>query len=200
MRRWQNCRAVGGEDVRNSHLLCYRPSGDLQGRRSRDNVAAPGGGGDCLELGRDRDFGQLTPARRRLFRGRCRTRVRTDGHYGAIETVDPVAEVGRGAQADLLTERSQLRRQCHQRLDIAPRTSSVRRIDTRTTSAKRAASVLSNGTKRIPRGCAPRRTSALLTEGSVLTEETVEPLLEATEQDIQALSFEVPGVRVTIRK
>src|SRR5262245_21642139 len=37
----------------------------------------------------------------------------------------------------------------------------------------------------------PRDIRALLTEGIVLTEETVEPLLKATEQEIQALSFTV---------
>ena len=37
----------------------------------------------------------------------------------------------------------------------------------------------------------PRDVRALLTEGMVLTEETVEPLLKATEQEIQALSFTV---------
>ncbi len=38
---------------------------------------------------------------------------------------------------------------------------------------------------------APRDVRGLLTEGIVLTEETVEPLLKATEQEIQALSFTV---------
>jgi hypothetical protein len=38
---------------------------------------------------------------------------------------------------------------------------------------------------------APRDVRALLTEGIVLMEETVEPLLTASEQDIQALSFAV---------
>jgi hypothetical protein len=37
----------------------------------------------------------------------------------------------------------------------------------------------------------PRDVRALLAEGIVLTEETVEPLLNATAQDIQALSFTV---------
>ena len=37
----------------------------------------------------------------------------------------------------------------------------------------------------------PRDVRALLTEGIVLTEETVEPLLKATEQEIQVLSFTV---------
>jgi hypothetical protein len=37
----------------------------------------------------------------------------------------------------------------------------------------------------------PRDVRALLAEGIVLTEETVEPLLNATEQDIQDLSFTV---------
>ena len=37
----------------------------------------------------------------------------------------------------------------------------------------------------------PRDVRALLTEGLVLAEETVEPLLKATEQEIQALSFTV---------
>ena len=37
----------------------------------------------------------------------------------------------------------------------------------------------------------PRDVRRLLTEGIVLTEETVEPLLKATEQEIQALSFAV---------
>jgi hypothetical protein len=38
---------------------------------------------------------------------------------------------------------------------------------------------------------APRDVRALLTEGIVLMEETVEPLLKATEQEIQALVFTV---------
>jgi hypothetical protein len=38
---------------------------------------------------------------------------------------------------------------------------------------------------------APRDVRALLREGIVLTEETVEPLLTATDQEIQALSFTV---------
>ena len=38
--RWQNRRAVGGEDVRDAHPLRHRGSGDLQGRRSHDDVAA----------------------------------------------------------------------------------------------------------------------------------------------------------------
>ena len=29
--RWQDGRAVGGEDVRDSHPLCHGGSGDLQG-------------------------------------------------------------------------------------------------------------------------------------------------------------------------
>ena len=37
----------------------------------------------------------------------------------------------------------------------------------------------------------PRDVRALLTEGIVLTEETVGPLLKASEQDVQALSFTV---------
>ena len=37
----------------------------------------------------------------------------------------------------------------------------------------------------------PREVRVLLAEGIVLTEETVEPLLKATEQEIQALSFRV---------
>jgi hypothetical protein len=37
----------------------------------------------------------------------------------------------------------------------------------------------------------PLDVRALLTEGIALTEDTVEPLLKATEQDIQALSFTV---------
>jgi hypothetical protein len=37
----------------------------------------------------------------------------------------------------------------------------------------------------------PQDVRALLTEGIVLTEETVEPLLKASEQEIQALSFAV---------
>ena len=37
----------------------------------------------------------------------------------------------------------------------------------------------------------PRDVRGLLTEGIVLTEQTVEPLLKATEQEIQALSFAV---------
>jgi hypothetical protein len=37
----------------------------------------------------------------------------------------------------------------------------------------------------------PRDVRPLLTEGIVLTEDTVEPLLRATEQEIQALSFAV---------
>ena len=37
----------------------------------------------------------------------------------------------------------------------------------------------------------PRDVRGLLTEGIVLTEETVEPLLKATEEEIQALSFAV---------
>ena len=37
----------------------------------------------------------------------------------------------------------------------------------------------------------PRDVRALLTEGIVVTEETVEPLLKASEQEIQALSFAV---------
>ena len=52
--------------------------------------------------------------------------------------------------------------------------------------------ISSNDTRPIRRGCTPRGMSArLLTEGIVLTEETVEPLLKATEQEIQALSFTV---------
>ena len=46
----------------------------------------------------------------------------------------------------------------------------------------------------------PSDVRMLLTEGIVLTEETVEPLLQATEEDIQALSFTVRWVRNTIRK
>ena len=37
----------------------------------------------------------------------------------------------------------------------------------------------------------PRDVRGLLTDGIVLTEQTVEPLLKATEQEIQALSFAV---------
>jgi hypothetical protein len=37
----------------------------------------------------------------------------------------------------------------------------------------------------------PRDVRGLLTEGIVLTEQTVEPLLKATEEEIQALSFKV---------
>ena len=37
----------------------------------------------------------------------------------------------------------------------------------------------------------PRDVRGLLTEGIVLTEQTVEPLLKATEQEIQVLSFAV---------
>jgi hypothetical protein len=37
----------------------------------------------------------------------------------------------------------------------------------------------------------PREVRALLAEGITFTEETVEPLLKATEQDVQALSFTV---------
>ena len=52
--------------------------------------------------------------------------------------------------------------------------------------------ISSSDTRPILRGCTPRGMSArLLTEGIVLTEETVEPLLKATEQEIQALSFAV---------
>ena len=128
MWRWQNGRAVGGEDVGNAHPLCHRPSGDLQGRCRHDDVAALGCRRDRLELRGDRGFHQLTPAlgrewgrRGRWAGGRSLAQLGTDGCDGDAEALDPVAEVGRHAQADLLTERPQLRRQRHQRLDIAPR-------------------------------------------------------------------------------
>jgi len=46
----------------------------------------------------------------------------------------------------------------------------------------------------------PSDVRALLTEGTVLTEQTVEPLLTATEREIQALSFAVRWGRDTTRK
>jgi hypothetical protein len=53
--------------------------------------------------------------------GRLATAALRTSCNGDAEAVDPVVEVGRHAQADLLTERPQLRRQRYQRLDIAPR-------------------------------------------------------------------------------
>jgi hypothetical protein len=44
----------------------------------------------------------------------------TDRRYGDAKALNPVAEVGRHAQADLLADGPQLQRQRHQRLDIAP--------------------------------------------------------------------------------
>jgi hypothetical protein len=49
-----------------------------------------------------------------------RAQLRSDRRDGHPQALDPIAEVGRRAQADFLTERLQLPRQCHQRLDIAP--------------------------------------------------------------------------------
>jgi hypothetical protein len=44
-----------------------------------------------------------------------------DGGDGHAEALDPLAEIGRHAQVHFLTQRPQLRRQRHQRLDIAAR-------------------------------------------------------------------------------
>src|SRR5207247_1971682 len=90
--RWQNYRTVRGEDVRNSHPLCHRPGGDLQGGCSHDDVAALGCRGDCLELGGDRVFRQLTPALGREWGrrgwwvgGRRLAQLGTDGYDGDAE-------------------------------------------------------------------------------------------------------------------
>src|SRR5688572_24646210 len=85
-----------------------------------DDVAALSGCGDCLELSDDRAFRQLAPPLGRKWGRSGRwaggghlAQLGTDWRDGEAETVNPLREVGRHAQADLLTERPQLRRQRH---------------------------------------------------------------------------------------
>ena len=61
MWRWQNYRAISGEDVREAQLLCNGGRGDLERRCTHDDIAALSGRRDRLELRGDRAFDHLTP-------------------------------------------------------------------------------------------------------------------------------------------
>jgi hypothetical protein len=123
--RGQDDRAVRGEDVAEVHPLGDRAGGDLEGAGGDDDLAASCGLRDRRELPGDRSLCQpaslLGRGWSRRHRGHRLAQLGADGCDGKAEALDPVAEVGGHAQADLVAVSLQCQGQRHQRLDIASR-------------------------------------------------------------------------------
>jgi len=106
-------------------VLCDGRCSDLQRCRAQDEIAAFRRGHDRFELGGDGAFDHLAAQLRRdrrcrrRFGFRGRAQLGSDRRDRQSQACDPLAEIGRHAQTNVLAEGLQFHRQRNERLHIA---------------------------------------------------------------------------------